>query len=74
MTYWYFVAYDYYGATEIGTGNTEISTNIPIASIQHVREIEKALLSQLQERKPTAGKLFLTNYQLLRTENEVAQG
>lgn len=68
MTYWYFVVYDYYGATEIGSGNTEISTNIRIASIQHIREIEKNLLSQLQERKPHAEKLFLNNYQLLRTE------
>lgn len=69
MTYWYFVAYDYYGPNDIGSGNTEVSTNIPITSIKHIREIELTLFQDLKARNPRAGKLLLTSYQLLRTED-----
>ncbi len=62
MEYLYFVAYN----TPTGSGNSSISSDEPIDSLENIRTIEDILKKQNDE-----DNLALTNWKLLKQSKEV---
>jgi len=60
----YFIAYELMG----GNGNTEVYLDAPITMIEDIEEIQHLL----QESYPDGGQVVVTNFILLRKEEDYA--